>query len=145
MGTNDSRESHISTTLFMGPWQPLERKQEPHTRWREWCQGTWVTPCVLVDFWSGNAPRNPRARPESLQHCVPQMARATGHTLLGRAFQSRPHRSCPHTSSGAGLLLASWCLSYPANGHTAISQLLWAGKPDKTKVPFGDTSQFTEC
>lgn len=96
-------------------------------------------------FWSGNASRNPRARPESLQHRVPQMAGATGHTLPGRAFQSRPHRSCPHTSSGAGLLLASWCLSYPANGHTAISQLPWAGKPDKTKVPIGDTSQFTEC
>lgn len=53
---------------------------------------------------------------------------------------------------GARLLLASWHFSwlpgtFPMlpNGHAAISQLPWTGKPDKTKVPIGDTSQFTEC
>lgn len=39
IGANSSREGHVATNFFIGSWWPLERKQQPHTRWREGCQG----------------------------------------------------------------------------------------------------------
>lgn len=126
MGTNNSREGHIAQLFHMLLVAPREKagatyKVEGRVPGKE----SHLCPALA----SGVKNASPKPRPGSvwinwleLQATLQGEPSSRGHTEANLA-----HTLLPSS--------ASW--SHAANGHTAISPLLWAGKLEKTKVSAG--------